>query len=118
VFSADSGWEYHLELEGEYSDGTREAIDPAAWFRVRATALGGRLQEIPRDRETISALAEYVCSHVDREGPPERKLLSLSVVELAWRRPRGRRLQIADVPAGAATRHVWLDGHRCAKGIP
>jgi hypothetical protein len=116
VFSADPGWEYHLELEGVFSDGRRAEIDPSPWFQVRATALGDRLQEIPRDRETLASLATYVCTRVNQHAPQERRLSRLSIVERAYLRARGRRLRISDVPEPAKTRHVWIDGQRCPEG--
>ena len=113
MFSQDSAWDYRLELRGLFADGGREEIDPGPWFHVRATAMGGRLQEIPRDLPTMSALSAYLCARVNRGAPPGRRLLQLDVVERGWPRRRGRRLRIEEVPESSGTRQVWIHGYRC-----
>lgn len=118
VFSSDDGWDYRLRLEGELADGRREAIDPGRWFRVRSTETGGRLQEMPRDRETMARLADHLCARVNAGAPPERRITRVSIVERAWPRARGHRLRDDEVPDRGAVRRVWIDGRRCAEAPP
>jgi hypothetical protein len=113
MFSSDSGWRWRLQIVGAFSDGERREIDVSPWFEVQATPVGGRLQELPRDRATMTALAAYLCASVNRDAPPGKRLRELDVVDWAWPRERGRRVDLDDVPAEWARHRFWIKGFRC-----
>lgn len=104
MFSSDSGWDYHLVVEGERADGTTGPLDYSRLFRVRVGD-GDRLQETPRNEAAMRALAGYLCT--------ELKVRSVSLTDHSWRRDPGRRLAYTAVPESKRTVKKWVERQPC-----
>jgi hypothetical protein len=113
MFSSDDGWQYRLVVEGTFADGARREVDLSPWFEVKVTAAGGREQELPRNQESMRALAAFVCAHANAGAAPAARLMEVDVVDWAWPRARGRRLAFDEVAPTALRRTVWIRRYVC-----
>ncbi len=98
MFHQESGRYVHLRLVALFTDGRRDEVSLDRWFTFPASRATRRYDELPRDRDTMTALLRWACAKHNREAPAADRWRALSVSDTSWPQTRGRRVPFESVP--------------------
>lgn len=106
--------ESRIRAAGAYEDGSRGDLDLGRWFRRKASPRTRRSDEMFRHTVPLTALADFLCAAHNREAPPGHRLAAVSIEEVFWENPRGRRLELSEVPSAGLQAKTWVRDRNCA----
>lgn len=98
MFHREDGRYYHLRFAVMLPDGSRDEADIDRWFTYPASESTRRYDEVSRDPATLRALVRYLCARHNRDAPPARRWVAVTVTDTSWPQTRGRRVPLAATP--------------------
>jgi hypothetical protein len=105
MFSTDAGYDYELQALGYWKDGSTAPVDVGPLFRFKVGAEGNRFQETPRHQDAMDKMARYLCAKFPLEA--------ITLNDVFWLRPEGKRLKAKDLPPEQLQINTWVDHYRC-----
>ena len=104
MFSSDDGYDFELQAEGQFKDGSTSILDVKPLFRF-VIGTGNRFQEVPRDHESMTKLAKYLCE--------KYPIQEVSIRDLVWLRGPGQRKLLQEIPPSQVRTTNWVKHQPC-----
>lgn len=109
MFAWSDGRLHAFDLTGFTADGTKVDLEPGRWFRYRTAFRSTRAEEVPWTYPSLKGLALFVAARHNEHAPPLRRVVRVSLEDVSWPTPPGKRPAREEVPPGEMLRRTLVD---------
>jgi hypothetical protein len=100
-----------LIVYGTLQNGEKIKVPMEHWFTYPVGFETARYNEISKQQDTLTQLADYVCAQFNANS--SKHIISVSLYSAVWNKDRGKRLALREVPVDKLRMYPHIQNHLC-----